>query len=181
MIDNNLNFDTQLNKTLTKMANTIRSIFLVRHLLPLKAGIGLLKSLVFFPSQNQCNFFESLSFMSLQRVNRQIKWGIKGCHLHKEFDSARDLLLKDKILPAELFIKKSCLLKFFDLSQYKESSREAQNSSFGIFGKYELTKNTQLSKLFQRLSDSLNEVTGHWSEIFLGSGKIYKSISEKIF
>ena len=30
MIDNNLNFDIQLNKTLTKMANAIRSIYLVR-------------------------------------------------------------------------------------------------------------------------------------------------------
>ena len=46
MIDNNLNFDIQLNKTLTKMANAIRSIYLVRHFLPLKARIGLFKSLV---------------------------------------------------------------------------------------------------------------------------------------
>ena len=29
IIDNNLNFDIQLNKTLTKMANAIRSIYLV--------------------------------------------------------------------------------------------------------------------------------------------------------
>ena len=31
MIDNNLNLDIQLNKTLTKMANAIRSIYLVRQ------------------------------------------------------------------------------------------------------------------------------------------------------
>ena len=49
MIDNNLNFDIQLNKTLTKMANAIRSIYLERHFLPLKARIGLFKSLVFCP------------------------------------------------------------------------------------------------------------------------------------
>ena len=36
MIDNNLNSDVQLNETLTKMSNAIRSIYLVRHL-PLKA------------------------------------------------------------------------------------------------------------------------------------------------
>ena len=46
MIDNNLNFDIQLNKTLAKMANSIRSIYLVRHHLPLKARIRLFKSLV---------------------------------------------------------------------------------------------------------------------------------------
>ena len=39
MIDNNLNFDIQLNKTLTKMANAIRSFYLIRHFLPLKARI----------------------------------------------------------------------------------------------------------------------------------------------
>ena len=46
VIDNNLYFDIQLNKTLTKMANAIRSIYLVRHHLTLKARIGLFKSLV---------------------------------------------------------------------------------------------------------------------------------------
>ena len=85
--------------------------------------------------------------MSLQGVNRQINWGIKVCHLRKKFDSARDLLLKDKILSAEHFIKNVCLLKFFDLlSQYKESSRETKNSSFRIFEKYELTKNSRTPK-----------------------------------
>ena len=67
MIDNNLNFDIQLNKTLTKMANAIRSIYLVRHFLPLKARIGLFKSLVlshlnfsdiFFNRCWLCNFRE---------------------------------------------------------------------------------------------------------------------------
>ena len=46
MIDNNLSFDIQLNKTLTKMAKAIRSIYLVSYFLPLKARIGLFKSLV---------------------------------------------------------------------------------------------------------------------------------------
>ena len=147
MIDNNLNFDIQLNKTLTKMANAIRSIYLVRHFLPLKARIGL-----FCPiSISVPIFFQSLSVKSLQRVNRQINWGIKVCHLRKKFDSARDLLLKDKILPAELIIKNVCLLNFFDLlSQYKESSRETKNSSFKIFEKYELTNNSITLQYFPK-------------------------------
>ena len=59
---------------------------------------------------------EYLKQRVIQRVNRQINWGIKVCHLRKKFDSARDQLLKDKILPEEIFIKKVCLLKIFDLS-----------------------------------------------------------------
>ena len=143
MIDNNLNFDIQLNKMLTKMANAIRSIYLVRHFLPLKARIGLLKSLV-SSRLNFSAFFQSLSVMSLQRVNRRINWGIKVCHLRKKFDSARYLFLRDKILPADLFIQKVCPLKMFDLlSQYKESSRKTKYSSFKIFEKYKLTKNSR--------------------------------------
>ena len=46
MIDNNQIYDILLNKTLTNMASAIRSIYLVRHFLPLKARIGLFRSLV---------------------------------------------------------------------------------------------------------------------------------------
>ena len=98
--------------------------------------------------------------MSLQRVNRQINWGIKVCQLRKMFDSARDLLLKDKILPAELFIKNVCLLKFFDLLlQYKESSQETKNSSFRIFEKYVLIKNSRTLQYFPK-----NKCQSKWSD-----------------
>ena len=89
------------------MTNAIRSIYLVRHLLPLKARIGLFKSLVLSHLNFIAIFLQSLSVMSFQRANRQINWGKSVCHLQKKFDSARDLLLKDKILPAELFIIKN--------------------------------------------------------------------------
>ena len=98
--------------------------------------------------------------MSLQRVNKQINWGIKVCHLRKKFDSAIYLLLKEKILPAELFIKKVCLLKLFDLlSQYKQSSRETKNSSFRILEKYELTKNCRTVQFFPK-----NKCQSKWSD-----------------
>ena len=116
MIDNNLIFDIQLNQKLTKMANVIRSFYLVRHFLPLKARIVLFKSFVLSHLNFSAIFFQSLSVMSLQRVNKQINWGIKVCHLHKKFDSARDLLLKDKILPAELSLKKFVFLNFLTSS-----------------------------------------------------------------
>ena len=98
--------------------------------------------------------------MTRQRVYRQINWGIKVCHLRKKFDSATDLSLQDKILPAEFFIKNVCLLKFFDLlSQYKESSRETKTSSFRIFEKYELTKNSRTLQYFPK-----NKCQSKWSE-----------------
>ena len=158
LIDNNLNFDIQLNKTLTKMANAIRSIYLVRHFLPLKARIGLFKSLVLSHLNFSAIFFQSLSVMSLQRVNRQINWGIKVCHLRKKFDSARDLLLKDKILPAELFIKTFVFLNFLT-SSHKIKRAETKNSSFRIFEKYELTKNSRTLQYFPK-----NKCHSKWSD-----------------
>ena len=43
-IERNLIFDEQLNKTLKKMAHAMRSIYLIRHQVPLNARILLLKS-----------------------------------------------------------------------------------------------------------------------------------------
>ena len=51
-------------------------------------------------------------------------WGIKVCHLRKKFDSARALLLKGKILPAELFLKKFVLLNLLTSSHNIKSAVE---------------------------------------------------------
>ena len=40
-------------------------------------------------------------------------------------------------------------------------------------------KTAELSNFFQRISANPNGVTGHWSEIFLGSGIICQLKSEK--
>ena len=125
------------------MTNAIWSTYLVSHL-PLKARSGLLKSLL-----SHLKFFAIVVgyVTSDCRVNRQINWGIKVCHLRKKFDSARDLLSKDKFLPADLFIKNVCFLKFLT-SQYKESSQETPHS--GFFGKCELTKNSTTIQFFPK-------------------------------
>ena len=56
--------------------------------------------------------------MSLNRVIRQINWGIKVPHLRKMFDSARDVLLQDKILPPEFFLLKNFVFLIFLISSY---------------------------------------------------------------
>ena len=179
MIDNNQNFDIQLNKTLTKMANAIRSIYLVRHFLPLKARIGLFKSLVLSHLNFSAVFFQSLSVKSLQRVNRQINWGIKVCHLRKKFDSARDLLLKAKILPAELFIKNVCLLKLTSSHNIKRAVEKPKTPHSRFLKSTNWPITPELSSTFQRISANPNGVTDHWLEIFLGSGIICQLKSEK--
>ena len=79
MIDS-LNFDIQLSETLTKLANAIGSVYLVRHLRPLKA---VFLNHLFCRISISVQFVFQSSAMSVQRVNRQIKWGIKVCQMRK--------------------------------------------------------------------------------------------------
>ena len=88
------------------MAIAIRSIYLVRHKLPLSARITLFKSLVLSHINFSGMFFQSLAEKDIQRLNRQINWGIKVCYMRKKFDRARDLLLRSHLLSAELLIQK---------------------------------------------------------------------------
>ena len=105
------------------MAHAIRSIYLIRHQVPLNARI-LLKSLVLSHLSFSAIFFKNLSAKNLKRLNRQINWDIKVCFLRKKYDKARDLLLQTKTLPAELIIAKMSLIKFcYDIAWPKNSEK----------------------------------------------------------
>ena len=57
-------------------------------------------------------FLQTRSFNSknVNRINRQINGGVKA-YFREKFDHSIDLLIKDRILPAELFISKVSLMK----------------------------------------------------------------------
>ena len=117
-IDMNLSFDEQLNKTLKKMAHAIRSIYLIRHQIPLNARILLPNHLCFHIYHFRQPFFQNLSAKNLKRLNRQINWGIKCAFYAK----TRDLLIQTKNLPAKLIIAKMSLIKFHcDIAQPENS------------------------------------------------------------
>ena len=112
--------EEQLNKTLKKMAQAIRSIYLIRHQVPLNARI--LKSVVLSHLSFSAIFFQNLSAKNLKLHNRQINWGIKVCFLRKKYDKARDLLIQTNTLPAEQIIAKMSLDKFhYDIARPENS------------------------------------------------------------
>ena len=84
MIASKLNFHVQLNKVLSNMARAIRSIYLIRYQLPIKARLMLFKSLVLSHLTFSALFFQNLNFSAMQRINRQINWGIKVCYMRKK-------------------------------------------------------------------------------------------------
>ena len=110
-IDSNLTFENHLNSVLIKMANAIRSLYLVRNQILLKVRINVFKSVVLSHLSFSGVFLQTLTVKNINRIKRQINWGIKVCYLRQKFDHSIDLLIKDHILPAELIISKVSLMK----------------------------------------------------------------------
>ena len=110
-IDSNLTFENYLNSVLSKMANVIRSLCLVRNQIPLKVRIDVFKSVVLSHLSFSGVFLQTLTAKNINRINRQINWGIKVCNFRQRIDHSTDLLIKDRILPAELLISKVSLTK----------------------------------------------------------------------
>ena len=92
IIDRELTYKNQLNKVISKMASAIRSLYLVRYQIPLKTRINLFKS-------------QALSHLDFSSIF---------------FDTARDLLLETKILPAELQITRVSLNRFYSIFSRKQ-------------------------------------------------------------
>ena len=110
-IGSNLTFENHLNSVLRKMAKAIRSLYLVRNQIPLKVRIDVFKSVVLSRLSFSGVFLQTLTKKNINCINRQINWGIKVCYFRHKFDHSIDLLIKDRILPAKLFISKVSLMK----------------------------------------------------------------------
>ena len=117
-LDSKLTFEAHLNVVLKKMAAAIRSLYLVRNHIPLEVRLQDFKSLVLSHLSFSGVYLQTLSAKNVQRINRQINWGIKVCYMRRKFDHCRDILLKSHVLPAELIISKFIILKLHtDLNQ----------------------------------------------------------------
>ena len=79
-IDSNLTFESHLNSVLSKMANAIRSLYLVWNQIPLKVRIYVFKSVVLSVLSHisfSGVFVQTLTVKNINRIKRQINWGIK--------------------------------------------------------------------------------------------------------
>ena len=128
-VDSNLIFKNHLNSVLSKMANAIRSLFLVINQIPFKVRIDVFKSVVLSHISFSGVFLQTLTVKNINRINRQINWVIK-VYFRQKIDHSIDLLIKDRILPAELFISKVSLMKLqTDIRQWETSENIKMFSS----------------------------------------------------
>ena len=116
-----LTYQNKLIKVISKMASAIRSLCLVRYQIPLKTIINISKSFVLSHLDLSAIFFRNLPSYSNDRINKQINWGMKVRFMKTKYDTARDLLLETKILPAELQITRLSLNRFFNILQQTRS------------------------------------------------------------
>ena len=70
ILDKELTYQKQLNNVISKMALAIRSIYLVRNQIPLKARINLFRSLVLSHLEFSAILFQSLPSYSIDRINK---------------------------------------------------------------------------------------------------------------
>ena len=115
ILDKELTYQKQLNNVISKMALANRSIYLVRNQIPLKARINLFRSLVLSHLEISAIFFQSLPSYSIDRINKQIRWGKKFAFFEQNMTVLINYFLQNKILPAELQIAKTSLNKLFDI------------------------------------------------------------------
>ena len=117
-LDSKLTFEAHLNVVLKKMAAAIRSLYLVRNHITLEVRLQVFKSLVLSHLSFSGVYLQLLSAKNVQRINRQINWGIKVCYLSRKFDHCRDILLKSHVVLAKIIISKFSILKLHtDLNQ----------------------------------------------------------------
>ena len=63
ILDKELTYQKQLNNVISKLALAIRSIYLVRNQIPLKARINLFRSIVFIAFRIWCNIFSNFAVL----------------------------------------------------------------------------------------------------------------------
>ena len=100
------------------MAAALCSLYLIRNHIPLEVRLQVFKSLVLSHLSFSGVYLKTLLAKNIQRIYRQINWGIKVCYMRRNFDRCRDILLKSHVLPAEIIISKFSIFKLHtDLNQ----------------------------------------------------------------
>ena len=100
----------------------------------------------------------------MQRINRQINWGIKVCYMRKKFERSTDLLVKSDILPAEHLISQMSISKLSnDISLLKSDGTE----SFFLSGNVLVRKNNRTEQLIllRSSSRSLQRSIQKWKKL----------------
>ena len=117
LLDEHLRYQDQTNKILASMAIGIKTILQIRHLVPLKTKLELVKSLVLSHIQYPIHLLNGLSKANVNRLNRQINWALRCCYQCGMWSRMLPYRVKSGILPAEYQIQHAVTAKTWSIVQ----------------------------------------------------------------
>ena len=103
----------EVQNILRKMATGIKVLYSIRNILPEKARLLLLNSLVLSHLHYSSNLINGISQNLRLTLEKQLSWAVKACFHKKKYDSSRDLKLQYKISPVGLFLDLQAVLYFW--------------------------------------------------------------------
>ena len=96
----------------------------------MKVRIDVFKSVVLSHRSFSGVFLQTLTVKNINRIKRQINWVIRVSYFRQKNDPSIDLLIKNRIMPAELFISEVSLMKLqTDIRQWETSENFKMFSS----------------------------------------------------
>ena len=104
-IDISLTFDKEINKILQKMATAIQTIKCIRDKIPLRTRILLLNTLVLSHLHYPCMLLNGCTQDNIEKLEKQIKWGIRIIMNLSKRDSVTLLRKQHKIPSARNIIE----------------------------------------------------------------------------
>ena len=121
IIDNNLNFQSQVKNVLKKMAIGIKTIQTIRNNLPKKCLKVLLQSLV-LSHFDYCNIMlTNISSKLLLSLEKQLNWALKTVFYRSKNRSSTSLRICENILSMKQGIELKSLDLLFSILKKKES------------------------------------------------------------
>ena len=97
-IDKNLSFTSAVSKIMRKMAIAIKSLYIVRNILPQKTTVNLLKTLVVSHVDYAALLLTGLNNTTLLSLDKQIKWGLRAACKNSQSKSSTELKLSCNVL-----------------------------------------------------------------------------------
>ena len=107
-IDNQLCFNIQVKHVLSKMAQGIKYLYVLRNLVHSSDKILLLNAFVISPIQYSAILLTGINANLLTSLEKQLSWAVKACFNRKKLDSSKDLKIQHSIMPIKQLLEYRC-------------------------------------------------------------------------
>ena len=105
LIDNELKFDKHVKFVLRKMAQGIKSLYVLRNAVPTYLKTIILNAYVLSHIQYPAVLLSTIDQHLVTTLEKQLNWAVKACFNRRKHESSRDLKIKNNILPIKYLLE----------------------------------------------------------------------------